>query len=156
MMENSNTMMRIAATCGLILGFIIIVVQVLSIITGISLLLIAAYVGGIIYTTIIYRDNYSDRTISYGKSLLFGVLVSGFTFIIIGVYLYIQISISPDTFRQTFNTILESAKEQGYDVSNVSEDLMFNPLYLLASYLFTGLLIGLAVAAVTSIFTKKK
>jgi hypothetical protein len=149
-------MVKIAATCGLILGFLLIVAQVITVIAGTSLFLIAAYIGGIICTTIVYRNNYLDGTISYGKSLLFGVLVSGFTFIIIGVYLYVQISISPDEFQKTFNTLLDKMKAQGYNASGISEDLIFNPLFLLASYLISGLFFGVIVASITSIFTKKK
>jgi hypothetical protein len=156
MMENSNTMMKVAAGYGLILGFVIIVVQTVSYITGLSILLIAAYIGGIIYATIVYREKYLDGIISYGNSLLFGVLVSGFTFIIIGVYLYVLISFNPDEFKQIFNVILENMKTRGYPVSDIHENMMHNPIFLLASYLLTGLFSGLAVSAITSIFTKKK
>jgi hypothetical protein len=149
-------MIKTAASYGLLLGFVMIVVQILSYITGIPLLLIVAYIGGIIYTTIVYREKYLDGAISYSKSLLFGVLISGFTFIIIGMYLYIQISFNPDKFQQAFNMILDNMKSQGYPVSDVSENMMHNPLFLLASYLITGLFTGLIVSSITSIFTKKK
>jgi hypothetical protein len=159
MVENStSTMVRIAATSGLILGFLLIVSQVISIIIGTSLFLVAVYITGIICSTVVYRNYYylDNMTLSYGRSLLFGILTSGFTFIIIAVYLYIQISISPDEFLQTFNKILQTMEKQGYAVSGIDENLMFNPFFLIASYLITGLFSGLIVASITSIFTKKK
>jgi hypothetical protein len=149
-------MMKVAASYGIILGFIMIIIQIISSIFGIPLLIILAYIGGIIYATVIYRDKYLDGTISYGKSLLFGILVSGFTFIIIGVYLYVFVSFNRDEFRQIFNALLENMKTQGYAVSEINENMMYNPVFLIVSYLFTGLLVGLAVSAITSIFTKKK
>jgi hypothetical protein len=155
-MKQSHSMMKVAASYGLILSLVILVVQVISYISGVSLLLLAAYVGGIVYATIVYREKYLNGTISYGKSLLFGILISGFTFIVIGVYLYVLISFNREAIREVFNAVLERMKQQGYDVSNMSVDLMYNPVFLIISYLITGLFIGLGVSAVTSIFTKKK
>ncbi|MDR0725055.1 MAG: DUF4199 domain-containing protein [Prevotellaceae bacterium] len=149
-------MIKTAANYGIILGIVMIGIQIVSSIVGIPLLVVVAYVIGIMYTTAVYRDKYLDGTISYGNSLLFGILVSGFTFIIIGVYLYVFISFNRDEFRQIFNTILENMKTQGYPVSDIQESMMYNPVFLIVSYLFTGLLGGLVVSAITSIFTKKK
>jgi hypothetical protein len=155
MIENVNKMIKIAASYGLILGSIMIVAQTVSSLIGIPFLLIAVYIGGIIYTTVVYRDKYLDGIISYGKSLLFGVLVSGFTFIIIGVFLYAMISFNQDEFREVFNNVLENMKTQGYPVSDIRENLLFNPAFLLISYLLTGLFTGFIVSLITSIFTKK-
>jgi hypothetical protein len=155
MVENSNTMMKIAASYGLILGFVMIIVQVISYISGLSLLLVAAYIGGLVYATIVYREKYLGGSITYGKSLLFGILVSGFTFIIIGVYLYVLVSFNKEEFRHVFNAILENMKSQGYTVSDVHENMIYNPVFLIMSYLITGLFTGLIVSAITSIFTKK-
>jgi ABC-type enterobactin transport system permease subunit len=155
MIENSNTMMKVAAGYGLILGFVIIVVQIISYISGLFLLLVAAYIGGIIYSTIVYREKYLAGTISYGKSVLFGVLVSGFTFIIIGIYLYVLVSFNKAEFTQLFNAIIEKMKEQGYTVSDISANMIYNPVFLIISYLITGLFTGLAVSIITSLFTKK-
>lgn len=125
---------------------------------GTSLFIAAAYITGIICSTLVYRSYHhlDDGTLSYGRSLIFGILTSGFTFVIVAIYLYIQISISPDEFLDTFNKILKSIKEQGYEVSGIDENLISNPFFLIASYLITGLFTGLTVASITSIFTKKK
>ncbi|MDR1170272.1 MAG: DUF4199 domain-containing protein [Prevotellaceae bacterium] len=149
-------MMKIAAGYGLILGFVMIAVQIINYIIGVPLLMIATYIGGIIYTTVIYREKSLNGVISYVNSLLFGTLVSGFTFIIIGVFLYVLISFNQNEFQQIFNAILENMKDKGYAVSNVPENLISNPVFLLTSYLLTGLFSGVAVSAITSIFTKKK
>jgi hypothetical protein len=155
MMENSNIMMKVAAGYGLVLGFVIIVAQIISYISGLTVLLLATYIGGIIYTTIVYREKYLAGTISYGRSLLFGILVSGFTFIIIGVYLYVLVSFNREEFQKIFNLVLQRMSEQGYTVSEISADMIYNPVFLIISYLITGLFIGLIVSAITSIFTKK-
>ncbi|MDR0384824.1 MAG: DUF4199 domain-containing protein [Prevotellaceae bacterium] len=149
-------MVKIAAGYGIIMGFVMIVAQIISSVTGLSMLLILSYIGGIFFSTIAYREKYLNGTISYGKSLLFGILISGFTFIIIGVYLYIWISFNPVEFSKAFNTIMEGMKTNGYAVSDISEKMIFNPVFLLMSYLFTGLLAGLSVSAITSLFTRKK
>ncbi|MDR2383976.1 MAG: DUF4199 domain-containing protein [Prevotellaceae bacterium] len=143
-------MIKIAASYGIILGIVMIAVH------GIPLLFIAAYIGGIIYATVVYRDKHLDGAIDYGNSLLFGILISGFTFVIIGVYLYVLISFNREEFRQIFNTIIENVKAQGYAISDMHENMMYNPVFLIVSYLFTGLLGGLAISAITSIFTKKQ
>jgi hypothetical protein len=155
-------MVRIAATSGLIFGFLLIVSQIICIIIGTNLFFVAAYVTGIICSTNVYRNYYhlDDRTLSYGRSLIFGILTSGFTFITMAIYKYIQIAISPDEFLQAFGKILgemqKSMEEQGYIMSGVDEYLILNPFFLVASYLVTGLFSGLIVAPITSIFTKKK
>ncbi|MDR1594282.1 MAG: DUF4199 domain-containing protein [Prevotellaceae bacterium] len=148
-------MVRIAACSGIILGFMMIIMQIVSAIAGSSLFLVAGYIAGIIYATVVYREHYLDGKISYGRSLLYGVLVSGFTFIIIGVCLYVWISINSDEYGKMLNAMMNNMKAQGYPVSDISEDLLYNPFFLLASYLITGLLTGLIAATVTSIFTKK-
>jgi hypothetical protein len=155
MVEKSNTMMKIAAGYGLVLGFVMIIAQIISSLIEMPVLLVAVYIGGIIYTTVIYRNKYLDGAISYGKSLLFGILVSGFTFIIIGVFLYVLVSINREGFRQIFNKILEDMKSQGYAVSDFPEDIIYNPVFIIVSYLITGLFTGTLVSAITSLFTKK-
>jgi hypothetical protein len=147
---------KIAASHGLILGFVIIAVLIVSSIVGIPLLIIMAYIVGIIYATVVYRDKHLGGTIDYRSSLLFGILVSGFTSIIIGVSLYVFIMFNREEFRQIFNAVLERMKSRGYAVSDIHESMMYNPIFLIASYLFTGLLCGLIVSSITSILLKKK
>jgi uncharacterized protein (UPF0297 family) len=65
------------------------------------------------------------------------------------------ISFNKAEFREIFNLVLERMSEQGYAVSEVSADMLYNPVFLIVSYLITGLFIGLIVSAITSIFTKK-
>jgi hypothetical protein len=148
-------MMKIAASHGLVLGFVMIITQIISSLIEMPLLLVAVYIGGIIYTTVVYRNKYLNGIIGYGKSLLFGILVSGFTFIIIGVSLYITASFNKDEFGQIFHAVLEKMKSQGYAVSDFPENLIYNPVFLIVSYLITGLFTGIFISAITSIFTKK-
>jgi hypothetical protein len=147
--------MKVAAGYGLILGFIMILAQLIGYITGIPVLFLCAYTGGVIYTTVIYREKYLNGAISYGKSLLFGILVSGFAFIILGTFVYILISLYPTEYRELFNAVMKDMKTRGLVVPETSEQPVFNPITWIITYLFLGLLVGLIISAITSIFTKK-
>jgi hypothetical protein len=157
-MEKSDKIMKIAAGHGLILGGIIIAVYILILIfkVPLSFILMLTYIGGIVYATTVYREKYLNGIIGYGKSLLFGVLVSGFAFIVVGVFFYVLISFYQDEYRELFYKIMEDMIANGYIKQQNIEYSMFNPLVWIISYLFLGLLAGLAVSAITSIFTKKK
>ncbi|MDR1341526.1 MAG: DUF4199 domain-containing protein [Prevotellaceae bacterium] len=157
MMEKSDKIMKITAGYGLILGFAMIAVYMLIIIfrVPLSFVLIFTYIGGLVYTTLAYREKYLGGIISYGKSLLFGVLVSGFAFIVLGVFFYILISFHQDEYREFFNRIMAEMETKGYVKPQDSEYSIFNPAIWIIAYLSFGLLAGLAVSAITSLFTKK-
>lgn len=148
--------MKIAAGYGLALGFIMTVSQLIASATKIQILFLIVYTGGIIYTTIIYREKYLDGTISYGRSLLFGILVSGFAFTIVGMFVYVFISLYPTEYTELFNEIIKQMKTRGLVAPETPEQPVFNPITWIVSYLFMGLLAGSTVSAITSIFTKKK
>ncbi|MDR2027209.1 MAG: DUF4199 domain-containing protein [Prevotellaceae bacterium] len=152
MMENSHKIMKVAAGYGLILGFIMIASQLISFL--VPLLSPGIYIAGIIYTTIHYREKYSGGTITYGRSLLFGILVSGFAFIILGMFFYIMFSLYPE-YRELLNAVMEKMKTKGLATSETSMDSLRNPVIWVVTYLFLGLFAGLAVSAIVSIFTKK-
>jgi hypothetical protein len=146
--------MKVAAGYGLILGLIMIVSQLISFL--VPLLSPGIYIAGIIYTTIHYREKYSGGTITYGRSLLFGILVSGFAFIILGMFFYIMFSLYPAEYMELFNAVMEKMKTKGLATpSETSMDSLRNPVIWIVTYLFLGLFAGLAVSAIVSIFTKK-
>jgi hypothetical protein len=157
MMEKSDKIMKVAAGYGLILGFAMIAVYMLILVFKVpmSFLLLFTYIGGLVYTTLAYREKYLGGIISYGKSLLFGVLVSGFAFVILGVFFYVMISFYQEEYREFFNNIMAEMEAKGYIRQQDSEYSIFNPAIWLITYLSFGLLAGLAVSAITSIFTKK-
>jgi hypothetical protein len=97
-----------------------------------------------------------DGTISYGRSLLFGILVSGFAFTIVGMFVYVFISLYPTEYTELFNEIIKQMKTRGLVAPETPEQPVFNPITWIVSYLFMGLLAGSTVSAITSIFTKKK
>jgi hypothetical protein len=156
-MEKSDKIMKIAAGHGLIMGIVMSAVYMLILIFRVPLffIFIFTYIGGIVYATTVYREKYLDGIISYGKSLLFGVLVSGFAFIVVGVFFYVLISFYQEEYKELFNKVMEDMIANGYIKQQNIEYSMFNPLIWIISYLFFGLLGGLAVSAITSIFTKK-
>lgn len=150
--------MKVAAGYGLILGFVMIAVNIMVVIfrAPSTPVFIFTYIGGLIYTTVVYREKYLGGIISYGKSLTFGILVSGFAFIILGVIFYMFASFFKEEFIKLFNTVLEEMKSKGYAVPPQEYEYpIFNPLVWILSYLFLGLLAGLTVSAITSVFTKK-
>jgi lysylphosphatidylglycerol synthetase-like protein (DUF2156 family) len=154
-MENSNKIMKVAASYGLVSGFVMVVLMIINYAAKIPFMILCAYIAVIVYTTVSYREKYSGGTISYGKSLLFGILVSGFTFILLGIFVYMMISFYPDEYRELFNTVMENMKAQGFETAGVTENMIFNPITWITTYLFIGLFAGLTVSAITSIFTKK-
>jgi hypothetical protein len=156
-MEKSDKIMKIAAGHGLIIGVAMAVVYVLILIFRVpmSFMLVFTYIGGIVYSTTVYREKYLDGIISYGKSLLFGILVSGFAFIVLGMFFYALVSFYKDEYRELFNKVMEDMVANGYIKQQNLEYSIFNPLIWIISYLSFGLLGGLAVSTITSIFTKK-
>jgi hypothetical protein len=150
--------MKIAASYGLILGFILVVLDLSTQIFKIPLffLTLFSFVGGIYYCTVVYREKYLEGRISYGKSLSFGVLLSGFSYIILGVYSYIFALLNPVKTKEIFNMVMDMMKEKGFPVADVAENPMLNPVISIPSYLFLGLFLGLIVSAITSAFTKKE
>jgi lysylphosphatidylglycerol synthetase-like protein (DUF2156 family) len=157
MTENSDKIMKIAASYGLILGFVLVALELLSYIFKVQLLFITffSFAGGIFYATTVYREKYLGGSISYSKSLLFGVLLAGFSFIILGVYAYMHAFLNPEEFNKLFDMVVQKMKEQGFSVSEIQENPNLNPLTVVISYTLLGLLFGLIISSVTSVFTKK-
>jgi hypothetical protein len=150
-------MVKVAASYGLILGFILVVFEVCAQIFKIPLffLTLFTFVGGIYYCTIVYREKYLEGNISYGKSLQFGVLLSGFTYIILGVYQFIYASLNPVETQKLYDMVIEMMKKKGFPVTEIAENPMLNPVLAIISYLFLGLFLGLIISALTSAITKK-
>jgi hypothetical protein len=157
MTENSDKIMKVAANCGLILGFILVVFELITQIFKISLffLTLFTFIGGIYYCTVGYREKYLEGIISYGKSVRFGVLLSGCTYFILGVYQYIYAALNPVETQELFNNVIEMMKENGFPVTEITENPMLNPIISIISYTFLGLFLGLIVSAITSAITKK-
>ncbi|MDR3245295.1 MAG: DUF4199 domain-containing protein [Prevotellaceae bacterium] len=157
MTENSDKIMKIAASYGLILGFVLVALEIVSNIFKVQLLFVIffSFAGGIFYATTVYREKYLGGNISYNKSLLFGVLLSGFSFILLGMYAYMYIFLNPNEFKELFDIVVQNMKEKGISVSEIPDNPNINPLMVIISYTFLGLIFGLIISSVTSIFTKK-
>ncbi|MDR1896024.1 MAG: DUF4199 domain-containing protein [Prevotellaceae bacterium] len=150
-------MVKVAASYGLILGLSLTVLSLVEHVLNISLIFITIliFVGGIVYSTISYREIYLERVISYGKSLLFGIVLSMFIFLILGMYGYTFASfIDPVGYKERLNEAILIMQNSGFQSTNIS-DPMSDPVTAVLSYSFLGLLVGLLVSSVTSIFTKK-
>jgi hypothetical protein len=156
-MEHTTTITKIAAGHGLILGLILIGLQFIGTIVGLPLLFLPTYIAGIAYSAILYRERYMGGFITYGRSLKFGILVSGFTFIILGMFVYIWISLYPAEYRVALEAVVETMKARGFATQElVNTNPTTNPIIWIVTYLFMGVVAGLAVSAITSFFTKKQ
>ena len=156
-MDSSDKIMKTAASSGLIVGGALVLLNLVEFLFGVStgIIFIFVIVAGIMYSTIVYRDKCLGGTISYGTSLLHGMLVCGFSFIILGVFYYMYATfINPEGYMEYIKMVSQLAKEHGLSGREMS-DLMTNPFVVIV-YMFTGLLIGVIVSAITSIFTKKE
>ncbi|MDR2467044.1 MAG: DUF4199 domain-containing protein [Prevotellaceae bacterium] len=149
-----------AAGCGLILGLILSALDYMENITGIQLFMIDVFVfvAGMSYCTVMYRDKCLEGQIGYGTSVLFGILLSAFTFIVIGVYKYIYaVLINPADYNAQLSQAMELMREYGYGASfDDVRRAAGNPMAFTVAYLINGLLVGVLLAPLISLFIKKK
>jgi hypothetical protein len=152
--------MQIAAGYGFILGLISVTLDYMENITGFQLFMIDVFVfvAGMAYCTIQYRDRYSGGQISYGASVLMGILLSVFAFIVIGVYKYMYaVLINPADYNAQLTQAMELMREYGFKMTfDDVKRATGHPLVFTVSYLINGLLVGVLLAPLISLFVKKK
>lgn len=152
--------MQIAAGCGLLLGLTSAALDYMENITGLHLFMLETFVfiGGMTYCMVLYRDKYSEGRISYGASVSFGIRLSAFAFVVIGAYTYIYaVLINPAEYNARLTQAMELMRNYGFEVS--FEDVKSaagNPLAFTFSYLINGLIVGLLLAPIISLFVKRK
>lgn len=120
------------------------------------------YAGIIYYTMRMYRDRYMGGFLSYGKGLVFGMQTAALSGLIIGFFFFIMFRfINPGLQFQLVQEAEEAYLALGMSEAFVEEmsasiEMMSNPWVLLISNAFSGLINGLLVALIVSIFVKRK
>ena len=129
MEQKKSSIGKVSLSYGLIVGVLLILWSLLmhifdidreSYISFISYLIL---LGGIIWGSKIYRDNYSGGFITYGKSFSVGFLVGLFGSILVSIFFYIfLIYIDPATFAEILENALNNAElnilESNPDISD--------------------------------------
>ena len=169
-MENQTQDKRLYIfTSGAILGlamvlFLSIVYLLTGRLSGTSLDALSwlIYAGVIYYTMRRYRDHYMDGFISYGKGLVFGMQTAVLSGLIIGFFFFIMFRfINPGLQLQLVQEAEEAYLALGMSEAFVEQmsasiEMMSNPWVLLISNAFSGLINGLLVALIISMFVKRK
>lgn len=158
MAQNSNNIIKVASGYGLVLGGVLVALSFIEYLLNLNLgwVGIFAFIVGVVYCTINYRDKYLGGYITYNRSLYFGVLISGFAYLIYGVYYFIYAKfINPLGYLEFFSQFAQIMRQSGVAEKYIV-DPMSNPIIVAIGYFISGLLYGLIVSAITSIFTKKE
>jgi hypothetical protein len=144
---------------GLILITLLTYLFNLTEITWLSYLTYVILLAGIILGTIKFRDDDSGGFITYGRALGFGTIVSLFSALISGIFLYVFYTfIAPDAFEQLRILAEQNIIKANPEITDQQLDLamrMTTPLMILISSLFSITFIGFVFSLATSAFLKK-
>jgi len=174
MEQKKSSIGKVSLNYGLILGVLLILFSLLmhifdvdreSYINSISYLIL---LGGIIWGSKIYRDNYSGGFITYGKSFSVGFLVGLFGSILASIFLYIFLMyIDPATFEEilenalnkTGDDILESSPEisdQNLEQALSMVEKFTTRFTITIGVFFMNVISSLILSLIVSIFIKKE
>ena len=167
-MEKDTSIWKNSMNWGLIIGIVLIIYSLLMYFLGFSLEKWVSYlsylliVGGIVYSTIQYRDNVLGGSITYGKALGFGTLVILFAAIVSAVYTYLFYTyIDPEMINKILEMTEEEMVNKGMPDEQIEMALKMQSkfmkpwlmaLFSIPTITFTGFILSLF----TSIFLKKE
>ncbi|MFP4063932.1 MAG: DUF4199 domain-containing protein [Bacteroidales bacterium] len=145
---------------GLIILSLIMYVAGMITANWISYLGYAILLGGLIFGTLRFRDEYSGGFISYGRALGFGTLVSFFAALISAVFSYLFYTVlAPDALNELRIAAEINILETTPNITDQQLDLaikMVNPLMMALTYLFSYTFVGFVFSLVTAAFLKRK
>lgn len=124
----------------------------------VSLLVLFA---GIVYGTITYRDKQGNGFISYGRSLGFGVLISLFAGIVLGIYTFLFFQyFDPSQLEQIWKMAEDRMLDQGLTDEQIVQAMGFSkmfmtPIAISISGIFSMVFWGTVFSLISSIFIKK-
>ncbi|OQY03449.1 MAG: hypothetical protein B6I20_05045 [Bacteroidetes bacterium 4572_117] len=167
-MENKPNVWKNALNWGVIVGVVMVIYSLIMYFLDLSLekwvgwVSYVLLIGGIVYSTIQYRDNVLGGAISYAQALGFGVLISLFAGIISGVYSYLLMAvIDPELIGKIMEMAQEQMLSQGLTDEQVEQAMEMQKgfmkpgvmaLITIPSLTFMGFIFSL----ITSIFLKKE
>ena len=167
--KQENTYLKSTMTYGLITGLVLVVYTLLLYATDnlikqnffLGILNYIILIAGIVMGTRSYRDQFLGGYISYSKALGYGVVISVFTGVIIGIFMYLLYGlIDPGLLEQSMKVIEEQMLNQGMSpnqvetISEMQRDFR-SPFMMLISSVFSYALLGLIFSLITSAFLKK-
>lgn len=152
---------------GAITGFALVLLSLLfyaidlntaSWVQYVSLLVLFA---GIVYGTITYRDKQGNGFLSYGRSLGFGVLISLFAGIVLGIYTFLFFQyFDPSQLEQIWKMAEDRMLDQGLTDEQIDQAMGFSkmfmtPIAISVSGIFSMVFWGTVFSLISSIFIKK-
>jgi hypothetical protein len=167
-MEKNTSIWKNTLTNGVILGLVLIIYTVLLYITdltfntGMGVLVYVILIAGIFIGTKSYRDKVLDGSISYGKALTTGVLISVFAAIIISVFIYILYKwIDPGLMDKIVKMKEDKMLDRGMSADQVEQAMnmakkFMSPLITMIGSIISYVLIGTIISLVTSAILKKE
>ena len=179
MEKNKSLMWKHSLNYGILFGLLLIIYSVVLymfniIPTGIKLPLLllvinlAFYFFALWYFTKSYRNDVLGGYIDYGKAFLFGLLIVGFSSILLAIYNYIfNAFIDPDYIQRVMNAIKEGMEEwmmsKGLPEEQIEKTIekmgskpLPTPLKSALQGILGGVIMGAIVLLITSAIVKKK
>lgn len=167
--KQENTYLKSTMTYGLITGLVLIVYTLLLYSTNnlinqnffLGIINYLILIGGIVMGTRSYRDQFLEGYISYSKALGYGVVISVFTGIVVGIFTYLLYAvIDPGLMEQSMKIFEEEMLNQGMSADQVEtitdmQRKIRSPFMMLISSVLSYALLGLILSLITSAFLKK-
>lgn len=157
---------KVAFQYGVLAGIILIVISIIFYVAGqehhwtSSLITYLILFGAIVYGLKNYRDELLDGYIKYARALGFGVLLSLFAGIVLGLYTFVFYKfINPEALDTLIREAQQSVIEARPDISNSELDMamsfskaFINPYFFFVSSVlsttFFGTIFSLIIAAI--------
>lgn len=159
-MANPAFQYGLLIAAGLIILSLIMYAAGMITVNWISYLGYAILLGGLVFGTIKFRDDYSGGFISYGRALGFGTLASFFAALISAVFAFVFYKmIAPDALNELRIAAEINILETTPNVTDQQLDLavrMISPFMIALSYLFSYTFVGFVFSLVTAAFLKRK
>jgi len=167
MEEKKTNVWKSALNWGLMLGIVLIIYSIIMYFLGLNLEKWVGWVsyifmiGGVIYSTINYRDKEMGGYISYGQAVGFGTLVVLFAGIISAIYSYVQMTIiDTDIISKMLLMVEEELISKGLPDEQIEmaieiQKKIFKPWLLFLMAIPGAAFSGVIISLITSIFLKK-
>jgi hypothetical protein len=118
--------------------------------------------GGIIWGSLVYRNNYTDGFISYGQSFSVGFFIGLYAAILSAVFAFIYVSyINPGSIDEILEMSRESLYEQDLTDEQIEQGMKFTemfstPIVMSGITLIVNVFFTVVFALIVSIFVKKE
>ncbi|RLD60917.1 MAG: hypothetical protein DRI95_14865 [Bacteroidetes bacterium] len=167
-MENKPNVWKNALNWGLIVGIVLIIYSILMYFLDLSLEKWVSWVsyvlliGGIVYSTIQYRDTVLGGSITYTQALGFGVIVSLYAAVLSGIYSYVFFTfIDPDFIEKIVEMTQQQMLDQGLTEDQVEQAMemqkgFMKPWIMVLISIPALTFMGFIFSLITSIFLKKE